>query len=152
LDIHVLDRVESGPKPELVRALGATYHTGSARDVGFEPDVIVECTGVGPVITDAMHILAAGGVLCLTGVGRGGSTALAPSADVGAAMVLKNTAIVGSVNANRRHWYRAADCLARTDQSWLRRLISRSESPGNFLRALKRDRDDIKVILQFADV
>jgi len=25
LDVHVLDRVESGPKPELVRALGATY-------------------------------------------------------------------------------------------------------------------------------
>ena len=30
LDVHVLDRIESGPKPELVRALGATYHTGSA--------------------------------------------------------------------------------------------------------------------------
>ena len=29
LDIHVLDRAESGPKPEMVRALGATYHTGS---------------------------------------------------------------------------------------------------------------------------
>src|SRR3954462_2364955 len=28
LDVHVLDRVVSGPKPELVRALGATYHTG----------------------------------------------------------------------------------------------------------------------------
>jgi len=28
LDIHVLDRVESGAKPDLVRALGATYHTG----------------------------------------------------------------------------------------------------------------------------
>ena len=29
LEVHVLDRVESGPKPELVRALGATYHTGT---------------------------------------------------------------------------------------------------------------------------
>ena len=28
LDVHVLDRAESGPKPDLVRALGATYHTG----------------------------------------------------------------------------------------------------------------------------
>src|SRR5881409_1847872 len=26
LDVHVLDRVESGPKPALVRALGASYH------------------------------------------------------------------------------------------------------------------------------
>ena len=27
--VHVLDRVESGPKPELARALGATYHSGT---------------------------------------------------------------------------------------------------------------------------
>ncbi len=48
LDVHVLDRVTSGPKPELVRALGATYHSGSIKDIGFEPDVVLECTGVGP--------------------------------------------------------------------------------------------------------
>ena len=28
-EVHVLDRVETGPKPELVRALGATYHPGA---------------------------------------------------------------------------------------------------------------------------
>src|SRR5512134_468130 len=50
LDVHVLDRVDSGPKPALVRALDATYHAGRTHDVGFEPDVIVECTGVGSVI------------------------------------------------------------------------------------------------------
>src|SRR3954469_9892252 len=37
LDVHVLDRVDTGPKPELVRALGATYHTGSPSGVGFDP-------------------------------------------------------------------------------------------------------------------
>jgi threonine dehydrogenase-like Zn-dependent dehydrogenase len=74
LEIHVLDRVESGPKPELVRALGATYHTGTVTDVGFEPDVIVECTGVGQLIADAIQGVGAGGVVCLTGVGTGGHT------------------------------------------------------------------------------
>ena len=34
LDVHVLDRVTSGPKPELVRALGATYHTERVTDIG----------------------------------------------------------------------------------------------------------------------
>ena len=29
LDVHVLDRADSGPKPELVRSLGASYHTGT---------------------------------------------------------------------------------------------------------------------------
>src|SRR5215203_7129539 len=33
LDVHVLDRVESGPKPELVRALGANYHSGTVEGV-----------------------------------------------------------------------------------------------------------------------
>ena len=47
LDVHVLDRVTSGPKPDLVRALGATYHSTSVANVGFEPDIIIECTGVG---------------------------------------------------------------------------------------------------------
>ena len=50
LDVHVLDRAETGPKPELVRDLGATYHTGSVLDLDFDPDIIVECTGVGSVI------------------------------------------------------------------------------------------------------
>ena len=72
LEVHVLDRVESGSKPELVRALGATYHTGTVAGVGFEPDVIVECTGVGQVIEDAIAGIGAGGVVCLTGVGAGG--------------------------------------------------------------------------------
>src|SRR5688572_28263529 len=38
LDVHVLDRFASGPKPELVRALGATYHAGTVSGVGFQPD------------------------------------------------------------------------------------------------------------------
>src|SRR5512137_1792992 len=74
LDVHVLDRIESGPKPELVRALGATYHAGAVADLDFEPDVIVECTGVGQVIADAIRRIGAGGIVCLTGVGSGGRT------------------------------------------------------------------------------
>ncbi len=108
LEVHVLDRVDSGPKPELVRALGATYHSGTVSEVGFEPDVIIECTGVGQVIADSFQAVAAGGVVCLTGVGRGGRTRRPPAADVAAKVVLRNNVVVGSVNANKRHWYKAA--------------------------------------------
>ena len=55
MEVHVLDRVESGPKPELVRALGATYHTGTIADLDSAPDVIIECTGVGQVISHAIR-------------------------------------------------------------------------------------------------
>jgi threonine dehydrogenase-like Zn-dependent dehydrogenase len=152
LEVHVLDLPEKGPKPELVRALGATYHTGSVAALGYAPDVIVECTGVGQVITDSIRSIGSGGIVCLTGVGRGGSVVGPAAAEVAAAVVLKNNAVVGSVNANKRHWYRAADALARADRSWLARLITRRERPEDFARALQRTPDDIKVVLQFSDV
>jgi threonine dehydrogenase-like Zn-dependent dehydrogenase len=150
LEVHVLDRAEAGPKPVLVRALGATYHTGTVAGVGFEPDVIVECTGVGQVINDAIRGIGAGGVVCLTGVGTGGSTVGPAVADVAAAAVLKNNVVVGSVNANRRHWYKASQVLARADRAWLARLLTRREPPEEFMRALQRRPDDIKVVIEFA--
>ena len=150
LDVHVLDRVETGAKPELVRALGATYHAGTVSQVGFQPDVIVECTGVGQVIVDAIRAVAPGGVVCLTGVGSGGRTTGLPTADAAATMVLQNNVIVGSVNANKRHWYKAGQELARADRAWLSRLISRRVPPEAFMQALHRHPDDIKVVIEFA--
>ena len=151
LEVHVLDRVESGPKPDLVRALGATYHNGKATDIGFAPDIVVECTGVGQVISDSIQAVAAGGVVCLTGVGTGGHTSSLGSADIAANAVLRNNVVVGSVNANKRHWYKAGEALARADRSWLARLLTRRERPEDFVRALHRAPDDIKVVLQFAE-
>ncbi|MBP1687547.1 MAG: tdh 2 [Deltaproteobacteria bacterium] len=152
LEVHVLDRTESGPKPGLVRALGATYHTGTVAAIGFEPDVIIECTGVGQVVTDSVQALGAGGIVCLTGVGSGGGRGGLATGDAAAAAVLKNNAIVGSVNANKRHWYKAGEALARADRSWLARLITRRERPEHFAQALQRTADDIKVVIQFAEI
>lgn len=151
LEVHVLDRVESGLKPELVRALGAVYHAGAVSQLGFEPDVIIECTGNGRVIAESIQCVGAGGIVCLTGVGAGGPAAAVPTADIAALAVLKNKAVVGSVNANKRHWYKAARVLARADRSWLARLVTRRERPEHFMRALERDPDDIKVIVAFAE-
>lgn len=151
LDVHVLDRVESGAKPDLVRALGATYHSGTVAGVGFEPDVIVECTGVGQVVVDSLRGIGSGGVVCLTGVGSGGRVTGVPAADVAAEIVLRNVAVVGSVNANKRHWYRAGEALARANREWLMRLLNRSAPPRDFARALERKPDDIKVVVQFSE-
>jgi threonine dehydrogenase-like Zn-dependent dehydrogenase len=152
LEVHVLDRVESGPKPALVRALGATYHAGTVAGVGFQPDVIVECTGVGQVISDSIQAVAPGGVVCLTGVGSGGRTVGLPTADVASNVVLRNKVVVGSVNANKRHWYKAGQVLARADPAWLARLVTRCVAPEEFMGALDRQPDDIKVVIQFASL
>ena len=151
LDVHVLDRVGSGPKPDLVRALGATYHSGSVASVGFEPDVIIECTGVGSVINDSIQYVGSSGIVCLTGVGSGGAASGRHTADVAAEAVLRNKVVVGSVNANKRHWYKGGQALARADREWLSHLISRCERPENFTNALDRKPDDIKVVIQFAE-
>jgi threonine dehydrogenase-like Zn-dependent dehydrogenase len=152
LEVHVLDRVNSGPKPEIVRALGATYHSCSVADVGFEPDIILECTGVGQVVTESITVIGASGVVCLTGVGRRGCIPKVPSADVASLAVLKNIVTIGSVNANKRHWYKGSEALARADRAWLARLITSRQRPQEFAKALERGPNDIKVIVQFAEI
>jgi threonine dehydrogenase-like Zn-dependent dehydrogenase len=152
LDVHVLARTKTGPKPELVRDLGGTYHSCSVSEIGFQPDIIMECTGVGQVITESIAMVGASGVVCLTGVGHGGAVPSIPTANVASAGVLKNIVVIGSVNANKRHWYKAGEALARADRAWLRRLITRCDKPENFMKALDRKSDDIKAIIQFAEV
>ena len=148
-EVHVLDRVTEGPKPQLVRDLGATYHSGAATDVGFAPDIIIECTGVGSVIIDSIRSVEAGGVVCLTGVGSGGKASGVKPADMAKEVVLQNNVLVGSVNANRRYFYRAAEALAAADKDWLGRLITRHVRPENIGDALQRGPDDIKVVVDF---
>jgi glucose 1-dehydrogenase len=149
LDVHVLDRVTEGAKPRLVRDLGATYHTGAIADLDLEPDVIIECTGVGPVIVDAIRGIGAGGVVCLTGVGSGGAASGLSPAELGQGVVLQNNVIIGSVNANRRHFYKASLALAAADRDWLAQLISRRVRPERITDALTRGPDDIKVVVDF---
>jgi threonine dehydrogenase-like Zn-dependent dehydrogenase len=150
LEIHVLDRVTTGRKPELVHGLGATYHTGLIADLGFDPDIVVECTGVSPLIQQAADALAPGGILCLTGIGSAPSTPTPGPASLANDAVLKNLAVFGSVNANRRHYYRGAAALARADRAWLEGLITRRVGPDNVDQALSRTADDIKVVMEFA--
>jgi glucose 1-dehydrogenase len=38
LDVHVLARTQSGPKPSLVSALCATHYSSSVAEIGFTPD------------------------------------------------------------------------------------------------------------------
>jgi len=152
LEVHVLDRAETGSKPELVRDLGATYHTCSVADLGFAPDIILECTGVGSVIAESISKIGPNGVVCLAGIGSRGALPKMATADTASAAVLKNNVVIGSVNANKRHWYKAAEALARADRSWLSRLITRRERPENFKQALARAPEDIKVIIQFSEI
>ena len=149
-DVHVLDRATSGPKPALVKQLGGTYHTGAITDIGLRPHIVVECTGVIELVVQALRTVSAGGIICLAGIGSATAPATAPAAALANDIVLNNIALFGSVNANRRHYYRAATALAAADPSWLERLVTRRVRPEAFQQALQRAPEDIKVIVEFA--
>jgi len=150
LEVHVFDRVDSGPKPSLVKDAGGTYHGGDLSSLGdFSPDIIIECTGATPVIADVVTRSRASGIVCLAGVSSGGHTIKLDLGKVNARMVLENDAIFGSVNANRRHYALAADALAKADRGWLDRLITRRVPLKSFHDALERRPDDVKVIIEF---
>jgi glucose 1-dehydrogenase len=149
LDVHVLDRVTEGPKPGLVADLGAVYHHGSVEEACQETDVAIECTGVGDLVFDVMEHLAPNGVLCLAGVSSGGRSIGVDAGALNRELVLSNDVIVGSVNANRRHYRQAAEALARADHDWLSRLLTRRVLPDKFQEALERTPDDVKVTIDF---
>jgi hypothetical protein len=111
LDIHVLDRVQDGPKPDLVRDLGATYHTGRVADVSIDADLIIEAIGPAQVVFDAMELLPRDGVLCLTGLTPAGRRLGLDASALNRELVLENNVVIGSVNANRRHYDRPAGRL-----------------------------------------
>ncbi|WP_117209184.1 glucose 1-dehydrogenase [Allorhizocola rhizosphaerae] len=151
LDVHVLDLATSGPKPDAVAALGAEYHSSGIDSfiAKGRPDIVIEATGVSEVVIDAIGSTAAYGIVCLTGVSPGGRRI---SVDVGGAnrsMVLENDAVVGSVNANLRHFAAAAESLRQADPTWLARLITQRISLNDFAQAFTHpDPDtDIKSII-----
>ena len=149
-EVHVLDRVTEGRKPALVRALGAQYHTGAIADLGLSPDIVIECTGAAPLIRAAAEAAAPGAIICLTGVGPPVVPDASAPTNFPTDAVLKNMVRFGSVNANRRHYYRAAEALASADRSWLGQLVTRRVAPEAFEQALKRAPDDIKVVIEFS--
>ena len=148
LDVHVIDRMTGGLKPDLVRALGAEYHTGTIAQACDEPDVVFECTGVSSLVLDAMEHVGPGGVVCLTGVSSGGRTIAVDEGALNRSMVLENEAVVGSVNANRRHYEAAADALAKADHDWLAKVVSRRVPLERWKDALDRQPEDVKVVIE----
>jgi len=149
LDVHVLDRVADGPKPALVRDLGATYHSGDINKVAatIRPDVVIEATGAGPVIFAAAAHTAPYGIVCLTGVSSAGHTLTLDAGSLNRDVVLENDVIIGSVNANLTHYRAAAHALANTDTAWLARLITRRVPLEHFADAFTANDDDVKVVI-----
>jgi glucose 1-dehydrogenase len=145
-EVHVVDQVTDGPKPDLVRRLGATYHSGGVAEVGHV-DIVVEATGVGAVVADVLNGTARNGIVCLTGVSSGGRSIDFDVGGLNRSMVLENDVVFGSVNANRRHYEAASEALMKADREWLRGLITRRVPLDRWQEALERRPGDVKVVV-----
>lgn len=149
-EVHVFDRVTDGPKPDLVRSLGATYHAESLPDSGVAGDLILECTGVPSVVVDVLTHAATDSITCLTGVSAVGAFLSVDVGGLNRSTVLTNDVVFGSVNANRRHYDAAAAALLAADREWLARLITRRVPLEEYASAFVRQADDVKVVLDLA--
>lgn len=145
-DVHVLDRVADGLKPELVRALGGTYLTDLGQ-LGAVPDVVIEATGAGQLVFDCASLLPPAGVMCLAGIHPGPATVDVQLDALVRQLVVRNAALVGTVNAGKRHYADAVDVLLAADRAWLQRLITRTVPLSQWPDALVREPDDIKVVV-----
>jgi glucose 1-dehydrogenase len=149
LDVHVMDRTAKGPKPKLVHDLGATYHHSDidAVTARVRPDIVLEATGVPSLVFGAMSGTASYGIVCLTGVSSKGRNLRLDAGELNRDIVLENDVVVGSVNANLRHYAQAAAALAAADLDWLGRLVTRRVPLGSFAEAFVPQDDDVKVVI-----
>jgi threonine dehydrogenase-like Zn-dependent dehydrogenase len=147
LEVHVLDRNRSGPKPKLVAGLGATFQLALG---DLCPDIVIECTGAPAVIVDVFGRTAPDGIVCLAGVSSGGRKFPLDIGGLNREMVLENHVVFGSVNANRAHYAAAADALAKADRDWLAGLVTRRVPLARWREAFERREDDIKVVVDFS--
>jgi len=150
IEVHVLDQVTSGPKPQLVADLGATYHSEGPQLIDkLKPDVILECTGADALVMAAIMAGARDSIVCLAGVSSGGRKVAFDVGGFNRSAVLGNDVVFGSVNANKAHYQAAAEALAGADRAWLTRLISRRVPLDRWQEAFARQPDDVKVIVEF---
>ncbi len=149
LEVHVLDRVETGPKPRLVKELGAHYHLGAPEAACHLPDIVIECTGVGEIVFDVIGHTAPGGIICLTGVSSGRRSLRIDPTRLNRTLVLENEVIFGSVNANRRHYELGAASLLKANPSWLQGLITRRVPIERWQEAIERGTDEVKTVIDF---
>ncbi|MFC4907416.1 alcohol dehydrogenase catalytic domain-containing protein [Actinomadura gamaensis] len=148
LEVHVVDRIEAGPKPEQTKALGAAYHT-HVRDLAGAFDRVLECTGI--LIEEAIALTAPAGAACLVGGGDPRSSAALNAGALSHDLLAWNKALVGTVNAGRSHFEAAHGHLCAADRPWLESLLTDSVPIEAWPTALHPSPEAIKSVVHFHD-
>ncbi len=86
-------------------------------------------------------------ITVLTGLSGSRRTLPIQAARINDELVLDNDVVVGSVNANLRHYRAGAQALASADPDWLARLLTRRVPLHDWPAALDRQAGDVKVVV-----
>jgi len=148
-EVTVVDHAQGGLKPQLVRELGASY-CGDITQLKVTPEIVIECTGAGEVIMKILQINARNGIVCLTGLSSGQHRAKLAADELGNTLVMENDVVLGSVNANLRHYQSALAALTAAPQGWLERMIARRVAVARYQEAFERHSQDVKVVIDWA--
>jgi len=158
LETYVVARSKRNLKSQLVEEIGAKYV--STQDISLQRlaevigniDLIVDASGNSSMAFQAMEVLGNNGVLVRSSVTGGESKHIVSTAEINKAFVLGNKLEFGTVNANILDYRTAVSYFSKFEKLWpglTQRLITRKVPVEDFRDAFVRERDDIKVVLEF---
>jgi threonine dehydrogenase-like Zn-dependent dehydrogenase len=151
-------------KAEIAQGFGATYVSTQdkslkelAAEVG-KPDIIVEATGSSAIAFGAMEILGHNGVEVWTSITGGQRQVQVPSDNLNLNWVLGNKLLLGSVNANFRHFELGIADLALGEVTYpgvIQRILTTPvrglDNYREMMRLLVEDKEALKVYVEVAE-
>jgi glucose 1-dehydrogenase len=145
------------PKAEVIEALGAKYISSKkasveamAEQVG-NIDLVYEALGASKVAFDVLKVLGINGIFVFTGIPAPKHAVEIEADAVMRNLVLKNQAVIGTVNADKAAFENAIKDLQRFKQRWpteLASLITARHTLEEFNDVLFAERSGIKNIIQ----
>jgi glucose 1-dehydrogenase len=157
-DVVAIDRHDATPASALLARVGARHTNVAEGLASLGParfDLVLEASGSVPLDFDLVEVLAANGTLVLTGIP---DADVAPTSVSGGSLfrgiVLRNQAVVGSVNANRTYFEAGLRDLAAFEERWpgaAAAMISARRPLSEFHDVLtNRAGGSIKTVLEIA--
>jgi glucose 1-dehydrogenase len=147
------------PKAELVESFGATYISSESATVDEladqvgNIDLVYEAVGISKIAYEVMRVLGMNGVYVFTGI-PAPRPAIPVEADIIMRnLVLKNQAVVGTVNADKKAFEDAIADLGVFMKRWpraLKSLITGRYKLDNYKELLLGDKSGIKNVIALA--
>ena len=123
-----------------------------------KPDLMIEATGNSAIAFECMGVLGHNGCIVWTSITGGKRQIDVPSDNLNLNWVLGNKLLVGSVNANFRHFESGIADLALGEVTWpgvLEKILTNPVDGLNnyaeMMRLLVEDRDALKVYVNVCD-